>query len=91
MLTYLNLAKYTMDTYLKEIDFMDPKLFEYNAVKTLALLFLSRVDGKSPVEYITSEDDKNLIRKISYGILQNDMRTYGQMIAYFITEVEMMA
>lgn len=91
MPTYLNLAKYTMDTYLEEIDFMDPKLFEYNTVKTLALLFLSRVDGKSPVEYITDEDDKNLIRKISYGILQNDIKTYRQMIAYFITEAEMMA
>ena len=90
MPSYLNLAQYTMDTYAAEIDFMDPKILEYNTVKTLALLFLSRVDGKSPAEYITGDTDKNLIRKISYGILQNDIRTYRQMIAYFLTEVEMM-
>lgn len=85
--SYLNLAQYTMDTYLSEIDFMDKAELEYNAVKTLALLLLSRVDGKSPAEYITCEEDKNLVRKLSYGILAQDIKTYRQVIEYFLSEV----
>lgn len=90
-LSYLNLAIYTADTYLAEINFMDQRLLEHNTIKTLALLFLSRVDGKSPAEYITDDKDKDLIRKISYGILQNDLRTYREMAAYFLETVGGMA
>lgn len=88
-LSYLNLAAYTANTYLTGIDFTDIGALEHNAVKTLALLFLSRVDGKSPAEYITDDKDKSLIRKISYGILQNDLRTYCELTSYFLSEMEL--
>lgn len=39
---------------------------ELETIQTLALLFLARVDGKSPVEYITAEEDKELIRESSF-------------------------
>lgn len=86
-LNYLKLAAHTADTYLSAINFMDTRVLEYNTVKTLALLFLARVDGKSPAEYITDEKDKAVIRKISYGILQNDIRTYRELVSYFLTEL----
>lgn len=86
-LSYLNLATYTADTYLAETNFMDQRLLEYNTIKTLALLFLSRVDGKSPAEYITDDQDKNLIRKLSYGLLQNGIKTYREMVTYFLMEI----
>lgn len=84
--SYLNLAVYTAETYLGRIDFMDRGLLEYNTIKTLALLFLARVDGKSPAEYITEDGDKALIRKISYGMLQNNIRTYRELTTYFLNE-----
>jgi 5-methylthioribose kinase len=86
-MSFLNLAIYSADIYLENITFMDTGELEYNTIKTLALLYLARVDGKSPAEYINSEDDKAMIRKISYGILQNDIRTYRDLADYFIKTV----
>jgi 5-methylthioribose kinase len=90
-LSYLNLAIYTADVYLQKVDFMNAALLERNTIKTLALLFLSRVDGKSPAEYITEESDKNLIRQISYHVLQNDIATYRQLVRYFLEELKVLA
>lgn len=86
-LSYLNLATYTSETYLSCIDFTDVKILEHNGIKTLALLFLARVDGKSVVEYITDNKDKELIRKISYGILENNIKTYRELTSYFLREI----
>lgn len=86
-LSYINLAIYAADTYLARVDFMEPRHLEHNTIRTLALLFLSRVDGKSPAEYITDDNDKKIIRKISYGMLNNDLRTYRDMGAYFLKTV----
>jgi tRNA A-37 threonylcarbamoyl transferase component Bud32 len=85
--SYLNLAAYTTETYLSRIDFADVKTLELNAIKTLALLFLARIDGKSSVEYITENTDKDLVRKISYGILQNNIETYQELTSYFLAEI----
>jgi len=86
-LSYLNLASYTTENYLGRIDFTDVKALEHNTIKTLALLFLARVDGKSSVEYITGSKDKDLIRKISYGILQNNIETFRDLTSYFLKEI----
>ena len=86
-MSFLNMATYTADTYLRRVDFTDIKELEYNTIKVMALLFLARVDGKSPAEYITENDDKNLIRKISYGILDKDIRTYHDLASYFLNEI----
>jgi hypothetical protein len=32
-------------------------------------LFLARVDGKSPVEYITDEGSKNRVRRVARALL----------------------
>ncbi|QDR82474.1 phosphotransferase family protein [Sporomusa termitida] len=89
-LSYLNLALYTAEVYLQKINFMDAGLLERNTVKTLALLFLSRVDGKSPAEYITAGSDQDSIRKISYYLLQNDVQTYRSLIRYVGQELKIM-
>ncbi|MBE9505366.1 MAG: hypothetical protein IMY84_01005 [Chloroflexi bacterium] len=34
-------------------------------------LFLARIDGKSPVEYITDETDRNLVRRTARSLLKN--------------------
>jgi hypothetical protein len=43
---------------------------------------LARVDGKSPVEYITADTDKQLIRETSRAILHSGMRSYEEVISY---------
>ncbi len=42
---------------------------EARAAHLLPALFLARVDGKSPVEYITSDDDRDKIRKVARCLL----------------------
>ncbi|MFA0776315.1 MAG: hypothetical protein PVTTEEND_000029, partial [Candidatus Fervidibacter sp.] len=41
---------------------------ERDAVRTLAMLMLARVDGKSPVEYLTDEG-KQTVRQISRQLI----------------------
>jgi len=43
--------------------------FERRAAHLLPGLFLARVDGKSPVEYITSDADKDRVRRVATRLL----------------------
>jgi len=42
-----------------------PEALEARAVSLLPALFPGRVDSKSPVEYLTHESDKNLVRRVA--------------------------
>lgn len=88
-LAYLNLALYTAETYLKKIDFTDPVQLEADTVRTLALLFLARVDGKSPAEYITAEHDQALIRRLSYTMLTDKLKTYQEVADLFNQQLKL--
>ena len=44
---------------------------ETRAANLLPGLFLARIDGKSPVEYITDEFDKNRVRRTARTMLKN--------------------
>ena len=55
--------------YLAGVAWEAPAALEARAAHLLAGLFLARVDGKSPVEYITSETDRNRVRRIARDLL----------------------
>jgi len=42
------------------------------AAALLSALLLARIDGKSPVEYLTDEDEKNFVRKQAKGFLAEE-------------------
>ena len=44
---------------------------ERRAAHLLPGLFLARVDGKSPVEYITTEPDRNRVRRVARALLSD--------------------
>jgi 5-methylthioribose kinase len=48
--------------YLAEVSWEEPGELEGRAARLLPGLFLARVDGKSPVEYVTEERDRDLVR-----------------------------
>lgn len=48
--------------YLKGVDWEPPAALEARAASLLPALFLARVDGTSPVEYVTREADKERVR-----------------------------
>jgi aminoglycoside phosphotransferase (APT) family kinase protein len=55
--------------YLAGITWEAPDALEARAARLLPGLFLARVDGKSPVEYLTDEHDKNRVRRVARASL----------------------
>ncbi len=56
--------------YLAEVDWEAPGELEARVASLLPGLFLARVDGKSPVEYITEEADRERVRRTARPLLQ---------------------
>ena len=50
---------------------------EARAAHLLPGLFLARVDGKSPVEYVTSEQDKDRVRRTAKALLAHPVERLG--------------
>ena len=73
--------------YFSEVKFMDAAELDKRFVRLLALLFLARVDGKSPAEYITEDEDKALIRKIAYRMIDEKVEDYKSVIKLVKEEI----
>jgi hypothetical protein len=57
------------DSYVAGVTWESPENLEARTSALLPALFLARVDGKSPVEYITDEADKNRIRRVARELI----------------------
>ncbi len=79
--SYLNMLAWMMESYFSAIECMEPRALERDTVRLLAFLFLARVDGKSPAEYITEESDKVLIRNVAMKAIDADTASFAEMIA----------
>jgi len=55
--------------WLSQIDWEPPAMAEARAASLLPGLFLGRVDGKSPVEYVSSETDRDRVRRVARALL----------------------
>jgi 5-methylthioribose kinase len=58
--------------YLRGVVWEDAHAFERRAADLLPGLFLARVDGKSPAEYITTESQRSLVRHTAWRLLMDD-------------------
>ena len=54
--------------YRSRIDWEDPVALEARTAALVPALMLARIDGKSPVEYL-SEDQRALVRKLARGLI----------------------
>ncbi len=68
---FIDCFKAMTDSYLKEVNWEPKANLEMRAASLLPGLFLARVDGKSPVEYITEEKDKEKVRHCARKLLFN--------------------
>jgi aminoglycoside phosphotransferase (APT) family kinase protein len=59
---YANAFAAMKDSYLAGVKWEAPAALDQRTAKLLPMLFLARVDGKSPVEYLTQEGDKAFVR-----------------------------
>src|SRR5271166_214911 len=56
-------------TYCAGVAWEPPDTLEARVAHLLPGLFLARVDGKSPVEYITTDADKDRVRRVARALL----------------------
>jgi hypothetical protein len=57
--------------YIRRVSWEPPHALEARVAHLLPGLFLARVDGKSPVEYITLESDKDRVRHTARALLMD--------------------
>lgn len=57
------------DTYFHAISFEPRDVVEIRTARLLPALLLARVDGKSPVEYVTAEADRERIRRVARPLI----------------------
>ncbi|HXS55594.1 MAG TPA: aminoglycoside phosphotransferase family protein [Hanamia sp.] len=81
--SYYDILQATVDGYFSCIQFAKRADLEQQCVQQLAWILLARVDGKSPIAYISKEKDKQLIRYASRELLNNNMTTYKEVIEFF--------
>jgi tRNA A-37 threonylcarbamoyl transferase component Bud32 len=66
---FLNCFEVLATAYLAGVAWEAPATLESRAASLLPGLLLARVDGKSPVEYLTSDEDKNRVRRVARALL----------------------
>ena len=80
---FLNMLIEMTDTFFANVTFTDPKQLEAECMPILAFMMLARIDGKSPVEYITCESTKQLVRDMALRLLRSDIKTYREAAELF--------
>ena len=57
------------DAYASGVEWEDPRENEARAASLLPALFLARIDGKSPVEYLAHERERDAVRKCAAPLI----------------------
>jgi len=66
---YMTAFERFVAAYQPHIAWEDPVFFQARAARLLPGLFLGRIDGKSPAEYITDAADKDRVRRVARELL----------------------
>ncbi len=66
---YLEAFRALAAAYLGGIDWEKPEHFESRCARLVPGLFLARVDGKSPVEYLSDDASRNVVRSAARALL----------------------
>ncbi|MDH7795408.1 MULTISPECIES: phosphotransferase [unclassified Beijerinckia] len=74
------------EAYLGAITFEPAADIAQRIARILPGLMLARIDGKSPVEYITDENDKARVRRVARSLLHDEARTLTTIKTDFAAE-----
>jgi aminoglycoside phosphotransferase (APT) family kinase protein len=69
------------NAYLARVDWESPAALERRTAALLPGLFLGRIDGKSPVEYIVRDEDRELVRGVARRLLRAPVERLGDVAA----------
>ena len=75
------------NSYLDGVSWENSKQLDQRTARLLPALLLARIDGKSPVEYITDTGEKNKIRQLTRPLLEAGENIYLDDIARLWAEV----
>ncbi len=84
---YLACYDALLDAYLEFVAWEDPCALEQRAAQLLPGLFLGRVDGKSPVEYITADEDREHVRRTAVLLLLNPVKRLKDVAEHWLNEI----
>lgn len=73
--------------YRAGVTWEGPEALEARAARLLPGLFLARVDGKSPVEYVTEEKDKDRVRRVARTLLASPVPRLDAVAAAWAEEL----
>ena len=73
--------------YLAGVQWEEPGLLEARAARLLPGLLLARIDGKSPVEYITTDAQRSRVRHFARALLAAPVPRLGEIAAAWDKEI----
>lgn len=73
--------------YLRAVDWEPPAALERRAAALLPGLLLARVDGKSPVEYLTRASDHAVVRRAASALLRQPVARVSEVAAAWRQEL----
>ncbi len=76
------------EAYRAGVAWEAPAAVESRAARLLPGLLLARIDGKSPVEYITEVGDKNMVRRVARLLLQTPQKRLDAILRVWRRELE---
>jgi 5-methylthioribose kinase len=82
---YLNSFAALSRAYVDNVTWEEPEEAETRAAALLPALLLARVDGKSPVEYLTNDTDKAKVRDAAKAMLKRPPRTLDSVVDRFVS------
>ncbi len=75
------------ESYLEGVDWEPRSAVEQRAAALLPGLLLARVDGKSPVEYLSSDGQRNTVRRAARALLLSPVARLSDVLAAWQTEL----
>jgi aminoglycoside phosphotransferase (APT) family kinase protein len=80
----------TATTYLGAVDWEPVDQIDRRAAELLPGLFLARIDGKSPVEYLTEEREKDAVRRVARSLLASPPDRLAEIRRVWASEIQTM-
>ncbi len=76
-------------TYLGLVDWEPREEIDRRTACLLPGLFLARIDGKSPVEYLTEEQDKDTVRRVARSLLADPPHRLAEIRSAWASEIKL--
>lgn len=84
---YLACFNALLDAYLGFVTWEDPVAMESRTAHLLPGLLLGRVDGKSPVEYVRTDQDRNRIRRTAVTLLTSPVDRLHDVVERWLHDI----